>query len=174
MRWPLFLAIVWLLVPGAYAKGAYDPLATVVTETENAPKDTEDGAATTEQVEADDATTGESYGTKPLAPKKAKVANLEDPTMAMVAMLGDNLENLATAITNITNIVASDDDDISEELYENLMSIPGFEGTHLDDYYAHLCEHPREARQFYKLPTLSSKMIWVARYIKKYLSDGGL
>jgi hypothetical protein len=46
------------LATGAYAKGAYDPLATVVTETENAPKDTEDGAATAEQVGADDATTG--------------------------------------------------------------------------------------------------------------------
>jgi hypothetical protein len=151
------------LATGAYAKGAYDPLATVVTETENAPKDTEDGAATAEQVGADDATTGESYGTKPPAPKKAKVANLEDLTMAMVAMLGDNLGNLATTITNMTKIVASDDDDIPEGLYEDLMSILGFEAAHLDDYYAHLCEHPRVARQFYKLPTLSSKMIWMVR-----------
>ncbi|PUZ59278.1 hypothetical protein GQ55_4G028200 [Panicum hallii var. hallii] len=162
------------LATSANAKGAYDPLATMVTETENAPKDTEDGTATTEQVGADDATTRESYGTKPPAPKKAKVANLEDPTMAMVAMLGDNLGNLATAITNMTKIITSDDDDIPEGLYEDLMSIPGFEAAHLDDYYAHLCEHPCEARQFYKLSTLSSKMIWVARYIKKYLSDGGL
>jgi hypothetical protein len=55
-------------------------------------------------------------------------------------------------------------------LYEGMMGIPDFDDAHLDHYYAYLCERPSLARPFAKL-SLSSKMMWVVRYIKEHLSD---
>lgn len=162
------------LATGAYAKGSNDPLATEVTETENAPKGTEEASPTNEQeTKADDVTlsgnnTGESSGTKPPPAKKAKV-NVEDPNMVMVTMISQSLANLATAMTNVTKAITSEGE-IPEGLYDAMMSIPGFDVAHLDHYYSYLCDHPPQARAFYRLP-LSSKMIWVARYIKEHLSD---
>jgi hypothetical protein len=62
------------------------------------------------------------------------------------------------------------DDDIPDGLYEDMMGIPGFDDAHLDYYYAYLCERPSLARAFAKL-RLSSKIVWVARYIKEHLFD---
>ncbi|KAK8450617.1 hypothetical protein SEVIR_6G059600v4 [Setaria viridis] len=167
------------LATGTYAKGANDPLATEVTEKENVPKDIEDASPTNDQVGAmpDEVTmsvnntSGESSGTKPPPPKKAKVT-VEDPNITMVTMISQSLGNLAAAITNVTKAITSDGD-IPKGLYDAMMSIPGFDATHLDHYYAYLCDHPPQAKVFYKLP-LSSKMIWVARYIKEHLSDADL
>jgi hypothetical protein len=62
------------------------------------------------------------------------------------------------------------DDDIPDGLYEDMMGIHGFDDAHLDHYYAYLCARPSLARAFAKL-RLSSKMVWVARYIKEHLFD---
>ncbi|WVZ88740.1 hypothetical protein U9M48_035224, partial [Paspalum notatum var. saurae] len=53
---------------------------------------------------------------------------------------------------------------VPKGLYEELKSIPGFDEAYLDHYYAYLCDNPPLARAFYALPSLSSKMIWMARY----------
>ena len=86
----------------------------------------------------------------------------------MATVVSESLGNLATAIKDMTKAVNADDE-ISDGLYEDMMGIPGFEEAHLDHYYAYLCEHPSLARAFAKL-SLSSKMVWVARYIKEHLS----
>jgi hypothetical protein len=163
------------LATGAYAKGASDPLASEVTATANASQETKDGAETNEQeggspLEADEMTfsantngTGSS-GTKPPPAKKYKVAAVEDPNIAMVSIMSEGLGNLAAAIEK----VVKEDDGIPEGLYDDMMSIPGFDEAHLDYYYAYLCEHPSLARRFYNM-RLSSKMVWVARYIKEHL-----
>ncbi|KAG8089193.1 hypothetical protein GUJ93_ZPchr0011g28134 [Zizania palustris] len=149
---------------GAYSKGANDPLPIEVTE-EVSPIE-EQGHTIDEITESGNTNGGESSGSKPPLAKKPKMT-VEDPTIAMVTMIGQSLGNLATAITNITKAFNSDGE-IPEELYDTMMSIPDFDTTQLDHYYAYLCDHPPQARAFYKLP-LSSKMIWVARYIKEHL-----
>ncbi|PVH32882.1 hypothetical protein PAHAL_9G514100 [Panicum hallii] len=163
------------LATGAYAKGASDPLASEVTATANASQETKDGAETNEQgegspLEAEEMTFSAntngagSSGTKPPAAKKHKVAAVEDPNIAMVSIMSEGLGNLAAAIEK----VGKEDDGIPEGLYDDMMSIPGFDEAHLDHYYAYLCEHPSLARRFYNM-RLSSKMVWVARYIKEHL-----
>jgi hypothetical protein len=163
------------LATGAYAKGASDPLASEVTATANASQETKDGAETNEQgegspLEAEEMTFSAntngagSSGTKPPAAKKHKVAAVEDPNIAMVSIMSEGLGNLAAAIEK----VGKEDDGIPERLYDDMMSIPGFDEAHLDHYYAYLCEHPSLARRFYNM-RLSSKMVWVARYIKEHL-----
>ncbi|KAL5208246.1 hypothetical protein ABZP36_032681 [Zizania latifolia] len=153
------------LATGAYAKGANDPLPIEVTE---------DVSLTEEQVDTmidevtDSSNTngGESSDSKPPPVKKPKMT-VEDPNITMVTMISQSLGNLATAITNMMNAFNSDDE-ILEKFYDTVMSIRGFDVAHLDHYYAYLCDHPSKARAFYKLP-LSSKMIWVVRYIKENL-----
>lgn len=163
------------LATGVYAKGTSDPLATEVTETDNAPKETEDVTTPTNgEVGTDEPTisvnnTGESSGIKPPPAKKPKVVTVEDPNMVVVSMMSENLGSIAASITALSKVVA-EDDDIPDELYDDLMSVPGFQAGDLDHYYAYLCDNPRQARRFYKLPSLSSKMIWIARYIKNHLS----
>jgi hypothetical protein len=83
--------------------------------------------------------------------------------------MSESIGNLATAVKDMTKSITADDD-IPDELYEDMMGIPDFDDAHLDHYYAYLCEHPSLARAFAKL-RLSSKMVWVARYIKEHLSD---
>jgi hypothetical protein len=169
------------LATGAYAKRALEPLATEVSETQNPPQETEDGAATNEQQEVSPIgangisyspaiySAAESSGSKPPPAKKAKVANIEDPNAAIVSVMSESIGNLAIAVKDMTKSITADDD-ILDGLYDDIMGIPGFDDAHLDHYYAYLCEPPSLARAFAKL-RLSSKMVWVARYIKEHLSD---
>jgi hypothetical protein len=83
--------------------------------------------------------------------------------------MSESIENLATAVKDTTKSISADDD-IPDGLYEGMMGIPDFDDAHLDHYYAYLCERPSLARPFAKL-SLSSKMVWVVRYIKEHLSD---
>jgi hypothetical protein len=78
--------------------------------------------------------------------------------------MSESIENLATAVKDTTKFISADDD-IPDGLYEGMM-----DDAHLDHYYAYLCERPSLARPFAKL-SLSSKMVWVVRYIKEHLSD---
>ncbi|KAJ1289387.1 hypothetical protein BS78_02G160400 [Paspalum vaginatum] len=144
------------LASGAYAKGANDPLALEVAETDYAPRGTSYGIGTASNKG------GQSASVKPPPAKKPKVA-ADD---ALLVMMTQTLGELASAVKQM----ARADTDVPEGLYNELMSIPGFEKAHLDDYYAYLCEKPSQARAFYALP-LSSKLVWIARYIKNHLSD---
>ncbi|TVT98874.1 hypothetical protein EJB05_55791, partial [Eragrostis curvula] len=100
------------LATDAYAKGSNEPLATEVTETENIIHDLEDGTTTNEKVGAetgggdDVAMSGnnngaQSSGTKPPPAKKPKVVPVEDPNLALVTMMSENLGNLATAVVKL-------------------------------------------------------------------------
>ncbi|KAG8076853.1 hypothetical protein GUJ93_ZPchr0006g44189 [Zizania palustris] len=159
------LSLANSLATSAYAKGANDPLPIEVTE---GVSPTEEHVHTIDEItESGNTNGGESPGSKPPLAKKPKMT-VEDPNIAMVTMIGQSLGNLAIAIKNMTKAFNSDGE-IPEEHYDTMMSIPGFDVAHLDHYYAYLCDHPPKARAFYKFP-LSSKMIWVARYIKEHLS----
>ncbi|WVZ64692.1 hypothetical protein U9M48_014180 [Paspalum notatum var. saurae] len=144
------------LTSGAYAKGANDPLALEVAETDYTPRGTSYG------IGAAGKNGGQTASGKPPPAKKHKVA-ADD---ALLVMMTQTLGELTSAIKQM----ARADTDVPEGLYNEIMSIRGFEKAHLDDYYAYLCEKPSQARAFYALP-LSSKLVWIARYIKNHLSD---
>jgi hypothetical protein len=178
----------------AYAKGSNEPLGVVVTETDNAPTVTETDNAPTvtgtdnaptvtgtdnapkptssepsEQIGADDGTHSgnngaESSGTKQPPSKKQRIYTDDDLVVIMSRTLGE----LASSIKKLSE---QPDLPVPKGLYEELKSIPGFDEAHLEHYYAYLCENPPLARAFYALPQLSSKVIWVARYIKNHRSE---
>ncbi|KAM3329114.1 hypothetical protein ACQJBY_026282 [Aegilops geniculata] len=102
---------------------------------------------------------GDSSSSK--ASKRAKVNN-DDELMHLMT----SLDNLAKAIEKSECV----DTDVPDDLWGNLMNLPGFEEAHLTHYYAHLVENPAIARAFNKL-SMSNKMAWVARYIKNQLSE---
>jgi len=86
----------------------------------------------------------------------------------LIVMMSQSLGELSSAIKKLAE---QPDLPVPKGLYEELKSIPGFDPTHLEHYYAYLCENPPLARAFYALPQLSSKMIWVARYIKNHMAE---
>ncbi|KAJ1276649.1 hypothetical protein BS78_05G230500 [Paspalum vaginatum] len=154
------------LATGAYAKGANDPLGSEVIEMDIAPKNT--SSEPTELHDADGGTQpfnngAESAGTKQPPSKKQRLTTEEE----LIVMISKSLGEVSAAI----NKLAEPELAVPKGLYEELKSIPGFDEAYLDHYYAYLCDNPPLARAFYALPSLSSKMIWVARYIKSHMSE---
>jgi hypothetical protein len=111
--------------------------------------------------DTDEGNVGDSSGSLPPPPKKAKVKNDESTLCTMTRIL----DRLTEAIEKCSKM----DTDVPEDLWANMKDLPGFQQEHLAHYYAYLCENPVVARAFYKL-SWSPKMIWVARYIKNHLS----
>jgi hypothetical protein len=156
--------------------GAERDNAPIVTETDNAPTVTETDNAPkpmssepSEQIVTDDGTHlgnngAESSGTKQPPSKKQRIYTDDDLVVIMSRTLGE----LASSIKKLSE---QPDLPVPKGLYEELKSIPGFEEAHLEHYYAYLCENPPLARAFYALPQLTSKIIWVARYIKNHRSE---
>ncbi|PUZ65695.1 hypothetical protein GQ55_3G245300 [Panicum hallii var. hallii] len=109
------------LVTGAYAKGASDPLASEVTANSNCSP-----LGADEMIFSANTNGAGSSGTKPPPAKKHKVAAIEDPNIAMVSIISEDLGNLVVAIEKV----------VKEDA---------------DHYYAYLCEHPSLARRFYNM-----------------------
>lgn len=166
----------------AYVQGSNEPLGVEVTETDSAPAVTETGNAPTvtgrptcsvpsEQFGGDDGTHSgnngaeESSDTKQPPPSKKQRVYTDDD---LVVIMSRSLGELASAIKRLSE---QPDLPVPKGLYEELKSIPGFEEAHLEHYYAYLCENPPLARAFYALPQLSSKVTWVARYVKNHSSE---
>lgn len=165
----------------AYVQGSNEPLGVEVTETDSAPAVTETGNAPTvtgrptcsvpsEQFGGDDGTHSgnngaeESSDTKQPPPSKKQRVYTDDD---LVVIMSRSLGELASAIKRLSEQPVP----VPKGLYEELKSIPGFEEAHLEHYYAYLCENPPLARAFYALPQLSSKVTWVARYVKNHSSE---
>ncbi|WVZ94583.1 hypothetical protein U9M48_040462 [Paspalum notatum var. saurae] len=154
------------LATGAYAKGANDPLVSEVTEMDIAPKIT--SSEPTELHDVDGGTqpfnNGAEYtGTKQPPSKKQRLATEDE----LIVMISKSLGELSASINKLAEPKLA----VPKGLYEELKSIPGFDEAYLEHYYAYLCDNPPLARAFYALPLVSSKMIWVARYIKDHMPE---
>ena len=157
------------LATGVYAKGSNDPLASEVIEIDNPPKlafneptGVPDGDGGTQSF----SNCAESSGTKPPPSKKHRLSTDDE----LVVMMSQSLSELSSSIKKLAEPEVPELP-VPKGLYEELKSIPGFDEAHLEHYYAYLCDNPPLARAFYALPKLSSKMIWVARYIKNHMSE---
>lgn len=146
------------LATGKYAKGSSEPLCTdTIGESEAGDDDgNRNGVGNAA------ATTNESGATSSSTkPKRAKTSTaVEDGLQTTFRDVG---ERIAVAIDKAGSTTNS----IPEDLFSNLLSLPGFEEVHISHYYAHLVENPHIARSFNLLP-LSHKCIWVARFISKH------
>ncbi|KAM0921183.1 hypothetical protein ACQ4PT_007073 [Festuca glaucescens] len=149
------------MASGVYAKSWGDLLAANVTENEHANGGNDTSAASVEDFTLPftiprGGNIGESSSSR--APKRAKLDNDDELTHLMTS-----LDNLTKAIEKSKYV------DVPEDLWGNLMDLPGFEEAHLTHYYAHLVENPAIAWSFNKL-SMSNKTMWVVSYIKNHLS----
>ncbi|XP_024315389.1 uncharacterized protein LOC100832632 isoform X2 [Brachypodium distachyon] len=134
-----------------------------VSEEENANGESDTFAAAVEEFTLPfpipkEGNTGDSSSSK--APKRAKL-NTDDELIHLMTRLDD--------LTKAIEKSGSSDTDVPEDLWGNLMVLPGFQEAYLTHYYAHLVENPATATAFNKL-SMSNKMIWVSRYISSHLS----
>ncbi|CAO2210357.1 unnamed protein product [Urochloa humidicola] len=90
--------------------------------------------------------------------KKAKFAEIEEE--GLVGAIKTAGKDLADAI----KLVAKSDNDLPDDLFHMLNSIPGFNSAHISFYYAHLVAHPHIGRAFYNLP-YENKLHWVSQFI---------
>ena len=118
------------MATGKYAKGANDPIGTNVNEisdneTAKAPTDDKGkraaGHGSVEEVTMSATCGGDSSASKP--PKRAKISNDED----LYSFMTTGIERLAKAIEN----AGAADTDVPEDLWDNMMDLPGFEEAHL-------------------------------------------
>ncbi|OEL28717.1 hypothetical protein BAE44_0010264 [Dichanthelium oligosanthes] len=144
------------MATGQYAKGSSDPLGT------EHGGDTEEG----EEVRANDGvSTPDDNGASSFAsrPKKAKtVDNEEECLIGVLKYVGEKLSIAIEKIAVPTPPTA--ENDVPEDLFETLTSLPGFEESHISAYYAYLVANPHIARAFYKLP-FNYKLNWFAMYV---------
>ncbi|OEL15387.1 hypothetical protein BAE44_0023594, partial [Dichanthelium oligosanthes] len=144
------------MATGKYAKGSSEPLGM------EQGGDTEEG----EDVRANDGlSTADDNGAPSSAsrPKKAKtVDNEEEGFIGVLKYVG---EKLSVAIEKIAAPTPpAVENDVPEDLFETLTSLPGFEERHISAYYAYLVANPHIARAFYKLP-FNYKLNWFAMYV---------
>ncbi|OEL26501.1 hypothetical protein BAE44_0012480 [Dichanthelium oligosanthes] len=84
-------------------------------------------------------------------PKKAKTVDIEEECLiGVLKYVGDKLSNATEKIDGPPPPPA--ENDVPEDLFETLTSLPCFEETHISSYYTCLVANSHIARAFYKLP----------------------
>ncbi|KAG8084729.1 hypothetical protein GUJ93_ZPchr0010g11043 [Zizania palustris] len=96
--------------------------------------------------------------------KRAKSSVTEEE--GLIGAINRVGEKLACAIEKVATQPPPPplNDDLPEDLFEMLSSLPGYESTQISVYYAYLVANPRMGRAFYKLP-FEHKLNWVAMFI---------
>ncbi|VAI74976.1 unnamed protein product [Triticum turgidum subsp. durum] len=103
---------------------------------------------------------GESCLPKAPPEKKAKVKHVPEDPLSLI--LKDGFKLVANALVKSSG----DDDDIPDDLWDVVSTLPDFDEEHVAHYYAHVVDNPKTARAFMKL-SQTNKSVWVSRYIKK-------
>uniref|UniRef100_A0A0A9RCF8 Uncharacterized protein n=1 Tax=Arundo donax TaxID=35708 RepID=A0A0A9RCF8_ARUDO len=154
---------------GLFAKGTNDSLASDASESA---QDTH-----THVMASGDFATSKSNNTSPThdggepssrggsGRKRARVTvEDDDPVITFVT---EAFNNIAAAIKETA---PPHPPTIPTNLWNVMQEIPAFDRDDLAHYYAYLCENPSLANAFLGF-ALPDQMVWVSRYIKKYLSD---
>ncbi|WVZ95374.1 hypothetical protein U9M48_041146 [Paspalum notatum var. saurae] len=95
--------------------------------------------------------------------KRARTAEIEEKELiAAFKHLGDKL---VKAIEKVAKVgCRSRDNDVPEDLFDNINSLPGFDATHKNSYFVFLVANPHIGRAFNKLP-FKHKLRWVDLFI---------
>ncbi|OEL18028.1 hypothetical protein BAE44_0020953 [Dichanthelium oligosanthes] len=104
----------------------------------------------------------EKYAKGSSDPLAKTIDNEEEGLIGVLKYVGDKLSVAIEKIAAPTPPAA--ENDVPEDLFETLTSLPGFEETHISTYYAYLVANPHIARAFYKLP-FNYKLNWFAMYV---------
>jgi hypothetical protein len=78
-------------------------------------------------------------------------------------MLADAIIKSATAASHIPT-----------DLYTTLQSLPGFDESHVDDYFDYFVENPSKARAFMQLPFSILNLVFVGDGSPQWLATGAL
>jgi hypothetical protein len=139
VRWSQYLAIVWQ--QESLPEGSSEPLGTQVTENEDECDEVNVSPVATIRTPEDNGAT-----TSMPKPKKAKTSRNEKEGGLIGTFKGVG-EILVDAIIKST-IVASD---VPPDLYSTLQSLPGFDESHVDDYFDYFVENHSKARAYMQL-----------------------
>ncbi|KAK3136224.1 hypothetical protein QOZ80_5BG0429950 [Eleusine coracana subsp. coracana] len=129
------------LATGKYAKGSSEPLGTAETEGEADEADEGDvngAAATPDDTAATSATP---------KPKRVKTSHNEEEG-GLIGAFKFGCELLSNAIIQSATAAT----DVPPNLYSILQSLPGFDSTHVSDYFEYFVDNPRKARAFMQKP----------------------
>ena len=95
--------------------------------------------------------------------KKAKVSvDEEEGLIAAINHVGDRLAQAIEKATAPPPPPLSNE--LSEDLFDMLVGVPGFEATHISVYFQHLVANPGIGKVFYKL-SFDHKLIWIALFV---------
>jgi hypothetical protein len=92
-------------------------------------------------------TVGNGATTSVPKPKKVKTSHNEEEGGLIGTFKGVG-EILVDAIIKSATVVS----DVPPNLYSTLQSLPGFDESHVDDYFEYFVENPSKARAFMQLP----------------------
>ncbi|KAF2916215.1 hypothetical protein DAI22_09g101200 [Oryza sativa Japonica Group] len=156
------------LATGKYAKESGDPLATEsIPIDDNEEEEIGIGSAAATGSASRVHALNEENGASSSAPKpkKAKTAAAieEEGLIGAFKSVGDKL---AGAIVEAGKEAAKSNNELPDNLYKSVHSIPEFEDAHLAHYHAHLLDNPPTARVFVTL-AFAHKVTWVARNMSR-------
>jgi hypothetical protein len=90
--------------------------------------------------------------------KRVKTSNSE--VDGLVGTFTSSSNKLAIAIEKLVK----GNMDLSNDLYDMMKTLPGFNSAHISLYYSYLVANPHIERAFYNLP-FDAKMDWVVEFI---------
>lgn len=146
------------MATGKFAKDSSAALGTEDVDTENTENEEVTAHAFTEGPAPCDDHVATSSASRPN--KKAKIREAEEE--GLVGAFKSVGKMLASAIQK----VATGDNDVPDDLFDNLLTLPGFDQTHICFYYNHLVVNPHIASAFNKLPFVY-KLTWVSAFISE-------
>ncbi|WVZ76907.1 hypothetical protein U9M48_024826 [Paspalum notatum var. saurae] len=158
------------MAKGKYAKDSSSNLGTEPVDVEN------EEVQEQKEVEFSDASAipsthgpipSEQGATSASRPKSKRARRAESEEEAMLAVFKDVGDNIAKAIEKVAAPPPPPPtNDLPDDLFDMVQSIPGFQPAHYDLYFGYLVENPHIGRAFYKLP-FASKLTWLSAFVSQ-------
>ncbi|WVZ50978.1 hypothetical protein U9M48_002174 [Paspalum notatum var. saurae] len=158
------------MAKGKYAKDSSSNLGTEPVDVEN------EEVQEQKEVEFSDASAipsthgpipSEQGATSVSRPKSKRARRAESEEEAMLAVFKDVGDNIAKAIEKVAAPPPPPPtNDLPDDLFDMVQSIPGFQPAHYDFYFGYLVENPHIGRAFYKLP-FASKLTWLSAFVSQ-------
>lgn len=104
-----------------------------------------------------------NHGATSSASKAKKAKTSVDEEEGLIGAINRVGDKLACAIEKVAT-QPPPNDDLPEDLFDIVNSLPGFDSTDISIYYAYLVANPRMGRAFYKLP-FEHKLNWLAMFV---------
>ncbi|WVZ83562.1 hypothetical protein U9M48_030694 [Paspalum notatum var. saurae] len=103
-------------------------------------------------------------------PRSKRARRAESEEEGMIAVFKEVGESIAKAIEKAAAPPPPPPtNDLPDDLFDMVQSVPGFQSTHYDLYFGYLVENPHIGRAFYKIP-FASKLTWLSAFVSRRFS----